>query len=105
MLFFNWLHNYSPQPILVKIGWLEIHWYGFLIALGAILAFVVVLKLGQKYGLKKEKIYDLAIIRSKNFLRKNWNMGGEVFFLRVSHSCFVDDHSYRLLYFYGYYLA
>jgi len=60
MLFFNWLHNYSPQPILVKIGWLEIHWYGFLIALGAILAFVVVLKLGQKYGLKKEKIYDLA---------------------------------------------
>ncbi|MCX6745836.1 MAG: prolipoprotein diacylglyceryl transferase [Candidatus Parcubacteria bacterium] len=60
MLLFNWLHNYSPQPILVKIGWLEIHWYGFLIALGAILAFMVVWQLGQKYGLKKDKIYDLA---------------------------------------------
>lgn len=60
MLLFNFLHSYLPSPILIKIGWLEIHWYGFLIALGAFLAFLLVLRLGQKYGLAKEKIYDLA---------------------------------------------
>ena len=57
---FNWLHTFYPNPILWQIGWLKIHWYGFLIALGAFLAFLVFLHLGKRYGLKKELLYDLT---------------------------------------------
>ncbi len=59
-LLINFLHTYHPQPILLQLGWLQIHWYGFLIALGALLGFLVVLYLSKQYGLKKEKIYDVT---------------------------------------------
>lgn len=52
------LHTYSPQPILLQIGFLKIHWYGFLIAMGAILGFLVILHLAKEYKLKKEEIYN-----------------------------------------------
>lgn len=57
---FDLLHTFNPQPILFKLGFLEIHWYGFLIALGAGLAFWVFYYLARRYGLKKENIYDLV---------------------------------------------
>ena len=60
MFIINFLHTYNPQPILVKIGWLQIHWYGFLIALGALLGFLVVLYLAKQYGLAKDEIYNLT---------------------------------------------
>lgn len=52
------LHTFSPQPILVQIGFLKIHWYGFLIAIGALLGFLIVIYLAKEYGLKKEDIYN-----------------------------------------------
>jgi phosphatidylglycerol:prolipoprotein diacylglycerol transferase len=57
---FNLLHTFNPQPILFKLGFLEIHWYGFLIALGAGLAFWVFYYLAKQYGLKKDDIYNLV---------------------------------------------
>jgi len=57
---FNFLHTFNPQPILFRLGSLGIHWYGFLIAMGALLAFLVFYYLAQKYGLKKDDIYNLV---------------------------------------------
>lgn len=57
---FNWLHTYLPQPILLRLGPIEIHWYGFLIALGAFLGFLVLLYLIKQYGIKKDDFYNLA---------------------------------------------
>jgi len=57
---FNLLHTFIPQPVLIRLGFLQIHWYGFLIALGALLGFLVVLYLAKQYGLKKDDIYNLT---------------------------------------------
>ncbi|MDD5341642.1 MAG: prolipoprotein diacylglyceryl transferase [Patescibacteria group bacterium] len=55
---FNLLHTYLPQPILFQIGFLKIHWYGFLIAIGALLGIIVVLHLAKQYNLKREEAYN-----------------------------------------------
>jgi phosphatidylglycerol:prolipoprotein diacylglycerol transferase len=60
MFIFNWLHNFQPNPVFLQIGFVKIHWYGLLIAIGAILGFLTVLFLAKKYNLKKETIYDLS---------------------------------------------
>jgi len=57
---FNFLHTFSPQPILWQMDWLKIHWYGLLIALGALLGFWAMLSLAKQYRLNKDKIYDLT---------------------------------------------
>jgi phosphatidylglycerol:prolipoprotein diacylglycerol transferase len=57
---FNFLHTFQPQPILLEIGWLKIYWYGFLIAIGIVLAFLVILYLAKKYKLDKDHVYNLA---------------------------------------------
>ncbi len=57
---FNFLHTFYPNPILWQLAWLKIHWYGFLIALGALLGFLVFLYLAKRYGLKKDDVYDLT---------------------------------------------
>lgn len=57
---FIFLHNYLPQPILLQIGWLQIHWYGFLIALGALAGFLFICNLAKHYELKKDDVYNLT---------------------------------------------
>lgn len=57
---FNFLHTFNPQPILIKLGFWEIHWYGLLIAFGALLGFLALYYLAKRYGLKKDDIYNLA---------------------------------------------
>ncbi len=37
----NFLHTFNPSPIAFQIGKITIYWYGFLIAIGAILAYMV----------------------------------------------------------------
>ncbi len=56
----NFLHTFEPSPILLEIGLVRIYWYGFLIAFGALLGFLVVIYLAKQYGLKKEQIYNMA---------------------------------------------
>ncbi|MCX6740507.1 MAG: prolipoprotein diacylglyceryl transferase [Candidatus Parcubacteria bacterium] len=56
----NFLHTFNPQSTLFKFSFLEIHWYGLLIALGALLGFLTLYYLAKRYGLKKDDIYNLA---------------------------------------------
>lgn len=57
---FNFLHTYYPSPVLINLGWIQIRWYGLMIAIGALLGFLVLLYLGKRYGLKKDQLYDLT---------------------------------------------
>jgi len=56
----NFLHTYLPNPVLLDLGIIKIHWYGFLITLGIILGFIIIVNLAKKYQIEKNKIYDLA---------------------------------------------
>lgn len=57
---FTFLHTYSPQPVLVSLGSINIYWYGLFIALGALAAVCAGIWLGKKYDIKKEVVIDLA---------------------------------------------
>lgn len=52
--------NLIPNPILLTLGPIKIHWYGFLIFLAFWLGFFIALKKAKKYDLTKEQIYDLS---------------------------------------------
>jgi len=54
------LHTYHPQPIILKIGVISIHWYGLLITVGIVLGLILVNRLAKNYNLKKDEIFDLA---------------------------------------------
>ncbi|HOZ55672.1 MAG: Prolipoprotein diacylglyceryl transferase [Parcubacteria group bacterium ADurb.Bin316] len=56
----NFLHNFTPNPILISFGPLHVYWYGIFIVLGIIAALIVALKLAEYYQIKKEGIVDLA---------------------------------------------
>jgi len=84
---FNWFHDYNPQPILLQFGPIQIHWYGFLMVVGGLLGFYLILRLANKYQLDKKLIDDLflyfvigAVIGARvyyviyawGFYRDNW---------------------------------
>ena len=54
------LHNYQPQPILVKLGPISIYWYGMLIVAGFCLGAYVAFKLAKKYDFRTESLWSLA---------------------------------------------
>lgn len=54
------LHTYHPQPIILEIGFISIHWYGLLITIGVILGLILANWLAKKYNFKKDEIFDLA---------------------------------------------
>lgn len=56
---FSWLHTFSPSPILVDFGFIQIHWYGLLILLSILAAFFVLLKNSKVFSLNQEQIWDL----------------------------------------------
>ncbi len=63
MFLFNFLHTYQPQPIILRLGVLNIYWYGLLIVLGILLAYFITVKLGksQPGGLEiRPLIQDLS---------------------------------------------
>jgi phosphatidylglycerol:prolipoprotein diacylglycerol transferase len=53
---FEFLHNYNPQPVLLRLGIWDIHWYGLLIALAVILGFFVIINIAPQ---KKQELQDL----------------------------------------------
>ncbi|MDD5528054.1 MAG: prolipoprotein diacylglyceryl transferase [Patescibacteria group bacterium] len=57
---FNFLHTFSPTPILISFGSLRVYWYGLFIVLGVLAALTVSLKLAKKFGLSPNKIFDLS---------------------------------------------
>jgi phosphatidylglycerol---prolipoprotein diacylglyceryl transferase len=54
----DFLHTNIPQRELVSIGSLTIYWYGLFIVAGILAAVVVIFKLADKYGLRKDHIID-----------------------------------------------
>jgi len=49
------------DPIMLQLGPLAIRWYGFLIALGVLLASVWATRLAKERGLDPEKLLDMAV--------------------------------------------
>lgn len=58
---FNFLHTYSPQPIIFSLGPFNIYWYGLLIVIGILLGLGLTIKLGRRFGIKSDDILELAI--------------------------------------------
>ncbi|MCC6638934.1 prolipoprotein diacylglyceryl transferase [Candidatus Falkowbacteria bacterium] len=50
----------SPNPIALNLGVVQIHWYGLLIVLGAVLGSYVVIVLARRKGISKDTILDLV---------------------------------------------
>ncbi|OGF28924.1 prolipoprotein diacylglyceryl transferase [Candidatus Falkowbacteria bacterium RIFOXYA2_FULL_47_9] len=55
----NFLHCYNPISILFSIGPINIHWYGFLMALAILAGLLVSLQVAKWHKVDKEIIYDL----------------------------------------------
>ncbi|MFH1255307.1 MAG: prolipoprotein diacylglyceryl transferase [bacterium] len=58
---FNFFYTFHPSPILFSIGPINIHWYGFFIALGFLSALRAAIYLAKPHNIKKETIIDLSI--------------------------------------------
>jgi len=58
-LFFDFLHNFEPQPIILRLGFLNIYWYSCLIVLGLLLGLILVFKLSPRFKIKKELLENL----------------------------------------------
>jgi phosphatidylglycerol---prolipoprotein diacylglyceryl transferase len=56
----NFLHTFTPNPILISFGPFHIFWYGMFIVLGILAALAVALKLSGYYHINKEDIIDIA---------------------------------------------
>ncbi len=57
---FSLLHNFLPNPILLNLGTISIHWYGLFIVLGIVLALFLTLQLAKKFNIKSDHIWDLS---------------------------------------------
>jgi len=56
----NFLHTFSPQPILFTAGPFHIYWYGLIVVTGIIAAILVAVRLGRFYDFSSDLIFDLS---------------------------------------------
>lgn len=56
----NWLHTFSPDPVLLVLGPVTIYWYGFILVLAMIVGILIAVKLAKLYNIKAEIILDLS---------------------------------------------
>lgn len=56
----NWLHSNQPSEILLSIGSVAIHWYGFLMTLAVIIGFIIARFLFKQLGISKNHLIDLG---------------------------------------------
>lgn len=49
------------NPIALKLGPLEIHWYGVIIACGMLLAVILSVQEGKRHGIPEDSFYDLLL--------------------------------------------
>ncbi len=57
---FSLLHNFLPNPILLNLGIISIHWYGVFIVLGIISALILILQLAKRFEIDTEKVWNLS---------------------------------------------
>ncbi len=74
------------NPVLIKIGSLEIMWYSVLILLGAILGIVLLIKEGKKFNYDKDFIFNMAF----------WTiifgfLGARIYYVIFNFSIYQDD--------------
>jgi len=55
----NFLHTFSPTPVLLTIGPINVYWYGLFLVLGMLGGIFIILKLAEYYCLSKDLIIDL----------------------------------------------
>ena len=58
-LFFDFLHNFEPQPIILRLGFLNIYWYSCLIVVGLLLGLILVFKLSSRFKIEKQLLENL----------------------------------------------
>lgn len=58
-LFFNFLHNFKPQPFFLRLGFFSFYWYSFLIIISLILGYLLVIKLSRYCQIKKRLLENL----------------------------------------------
>jgi len=56
----NFLHTFTPDPIIVAIGPINIYWYGLFIVSGIIAAVLTIFKLSGYYHVSKDAVIDTA---------------------------------------------
>ena len=49
------------NPIAIKFGFLEVHWYGIIIGLGIAISLYLAMREGEKHGIDKDSLADLMI--------------------------------------------
>ncbi len=52
----NFFHTYNPEPILITVGSISIHWYGLILALAILLGYGLAIKLAKQRQLDPELI-------------------------------------------------
>lgn len=81
----EWLHTNIPQAIFFAVGPIKIYWYGFLMIVGGLLGFLLVLRLAKFFQVKKSDLYDLAFW---------WILagiiGGRIYYVLYSFSYYKD---------------
>ncbi|MDA2623290.1 prolipoprotein diacylglyceryl transferase [Bacillus cereus] len=50
------------DPIAIHLGPIAVHWYGIIIAIGAILGFILATREGKKHGISSDVFYDLIFL-------------------------------------------
>lgn len=50
------------NPIALTLGPIQIHWYGIIIAVGAILGLFLAIKEGKRFGISQEFFFDMLLI-------------------------------------------
>ena len=81
---FNFLHAYQPDPILLSFGFIQIRWYGFLIAIALLVCLSIGKNLAKQKKIDSEKIYDLAL----------WLVIGGILGARLYEVFFIDWNYY-----------
>ena len=54
------LHSFHPNPVFLDLSFVQIHWYGFLIALSIVIAFLIFYRLAKRAGFNKNFIFNLS---------------------------------------------
>ncbi len=56
------LHTWHPHPLIATLGGLQLHWYGLLLAVAALVGIGVIGLTSRRYQLDQNRLFDLALI-------------------------------------------
>lgn len=74
------------NPIMFSVGPFHIYWYSFILLIGFVLGFFILLKMGEKEGISKSFIYDYACYLIPIVL-----VGARVYYVLFSFDYYIHD--------------